>query len=115
MVGNDAVNRVDYLGQIDCSELSIQAFNRCMDNTSPWEYAEYTDRQNLAARYRYCQDYAQSVFKKCEEERSAESAKCACLVVGGVGLAYGAYRVCRMVPSLFPPLWWTIPGNLAMP
>ena len=115
MVGNDPVNRVDYLGQIDCSELSIQAFNRCMDNTSPWEYAEYTDRQNLAARYRYCQDYAQSVFKKCEEERSAESAKCACLVVGGVGLAYGAYRVCRMVPSLFPPLWWTIPGNLAMP
>lgn len=32
----------------------------------------------------------------------------------GVGL-YVAYRVVRMIPSLFPPLWWTIPGNAAIP
>jgi hypothetical protein len=33
------------------------------------------------------------------------------VVVGG----YVIYRVVRMLPSLFPPLWWTIPANAAMP
>ncbi len=32
----------------------------------------------------------------------------------GVGL-YVAYRVIRMLPSLLPPLWWTIPANVAVP
>ena len=33
-----------------------------------------------------------------------------------IGLvAYGAYRVIRMLPSLAPPLWWTIPLNAAAP
>lgn len=36
--------------------------------------------------------------------------------VGGTAiLFYGAYRVVRMAPSLVPPLWWTIPANLACP
>ena len=29
--------------------------------------------------------------------------------------AYITYRVIRMIPSLFPPLWETIPANLAIP
>lgn len=33
----------------------------------------------------------------------------------GVGAAYGAYRALRMIPSLIPPLWWTIPGNVVIP
>lgn len=40
------------------------------------------------------------------------------VVVGGaaaVGLGYLIYRGVRMIPSLAPPLWWTIPGNLAVP
>ncbi|MBV7298295.1 DUF4157 domain-containing protein [Enterovibrio sp. NIFS-20-8] len=32
-----------------------------------------------------------------------------------VGLGYLIYRGVRMLPSLAPPLWWTIPGNLAVP
>ena len=35
------------------------------------------------------------------------------VVVGGT--AYIVYRCLRMVPSLFPPLWPTIPGNLVVP
>jgi len=35
------------------------------------------------------------------------------VVVGG--MLYILYRCGRMVPSLFPPLWWTIPANIAMP
>lgn len=31
------------------------------------------------------------------------------------GVVYIVYRCGRMVPSLLPPLWWTIPGNLAAP
>lgn len=38
------------------------------------------------------------------------------VVVGGaVAGGYLLYRVVRMLPSLAPPLWWTIPGNLAVP
>jgi RHS repeat-associated protein len=33
----------------------------------------------------------------------------------GVGGAYIAYRCVRMIPSLLPPLWWTIPANGAIP
>jgi uncharacterized protein RhaS with RHS repeats len=34
----------------------------------------------------------------------------------GLGAAgYVGYRAVRMLPSLAPPLWWTIPGNLAVP
>jgi hypothetical protein len=28
---------------------------------------------------------------------------------------YIVYRCIRMIPSLAPPLWWTIPGNLVAP
>ncbi|HYJ85634.1 MAG TPA: RHS repeat-associated core domain-containing protein, partial [Pyrinomonadaceae bacterium] len=36
-------------------------------------------------------------------------------VVAGVGAGYLIYRGLRMIPSLFPPLWPTIPANLAIP
>ncbi|NJO18626.1 MAG: hypothetical protein HC877_23735 [Thioploca sp.] len=36
-------------------------------------------------------------------------------VVAGVGLGYVIYRGIRFLPSLFPPLWPTIPANLAIP
>jgi hypothetical protein len=40
----------------------------------------------------------------------------ACEVTGGAVLAYAAYRVIRMIPSVaFPPLWPTIPINVAVP
>jgi len=32
-----------------------------------------------------------------------------------VGTGYLIYRGIRMIPSLAPPLWWTIPANLAIP
>jgi hypothetical protein len=35
--------------------------------------------------------------------------------VATVGAGYLAYRGLRMLPSLFPPLWPTIPANLAIP
>jgi RHS repeat-associated protein len=40
--------------------------------------------------------------------------KVATVVVAG-GVTYIVYRCVRMAPSLFPPLWWTIPGNAAIP
>ncbi|SHJ09847.1 RHS repeat-associated core domain-containing protein [Clostridium amylolyticum] len=36
-------------------------------------------------------------------------------VGAGVGGTYIAYRVVRMLPSLLPPLWWTIPENAVIP
>jgi len=35
------------------------------------------------------------------------------LLIGGGG--YLLYRCVRMIPSLFPPLWWTIPENAVAP
>jgi RHS repeat-associated protein len=39
----------------------------------------------------------------------------ACEVALGVGTTYLIYRGIRMLPSLFPPLWPTIPFNAAVP
>jgi hypothetical protein len=38
----------------------------------------------------------------------------ATVAVGAAGV-YIVYRCLRMVPSLAPPLWWTIPANAALP
>ena len=35
--------------------------------------------------------------------------------IGVVGGTYLIYRGIRMIPSLVPPLWWTIPANIATP
>lgn len=47
------------------------------------------------------------------------SMKKAATLTGGAlglgGLGYGAYRLIRFLPSLAPPLWWSIPENLAIP
>jgi len=43
------------------------------------------------------------------------TAKNAAVIGGGLGLGYLAYRTIRMLPSLLPPLWPTIPENLAIP
>jgi hypothetical protein len=34
---------------------------------------------------------------------------------GAVVAGYLIYRGIRMLPSLLPPLWWTIPANAAIP
>jgi len=35
------------------------------------------------------------------------------VTIGVIGGSYLIYRTARMLPSLAPPLWWTIPINLA--
>jgi Toxin with a conserved tryptophan and TIP tripeptide motif len=35
--------------------------------------------------------------------------------VAAAAAGYVIYRVLRFLPSLLPPLWWTIPENLAIP
>jgi len=52
---------------------------------------------------------------KTEETPSSDVAKKVAAGVGIAAVAYGAYRVIRFLPSLFPPLWPTIPANLAIP
>lgn len=44
-----------------------------------------------------------------------DTAKKIVAVGGGAALAYLTYRAVRMLPSLLPPLWPTIPVNLAVP
>jgi RHS repeat-associated protein len=47
--------------------------------------------------------------------RNGDTAKKIGIGVGALGTAYVAYRVIRFIPSLYPPLWWTIPANAATP
>jgi len=48
-------------------------------------------------------------------DSSGNPIKMAGAAVGAGILAYGAYRLIRFLPSLYPPLWGTIPANLATP
>lgn len=48
-------------------------------------------------------------------EMLGEGAKTGAKGILGIGAGYAIYRAVRMIPSLFPPLWWTIPENAAIP
>ena len=50
---------------------------------------------------------------KANECPSAGTVLAAAAATAGAG--YIAYRCLRMLPSLAPPLWWTIPANVATP
>ena len=50
-----------------------------------------------------------------ETRDNTEKYKKAAKVVGIGAGAYVAYRIIRMIPSLLPPLWWTLPANAACP
>jgi len=51
-------------------------------------------------------DYKRSQCEACESMATT-------VVIGGT--VYIIYRCVRMIPSLLPPLWWTIPGNVVTP
>jgi RHS repeat-associated protein len=59
---------------------------------------------------------AEMPFPGAKSEMCGEDCKdtAATVVVAG-GTAYIVYRCVRMVPSLMPPLWPTIPANLVVP
>lgn len=46
---------------------------------------------------------------------SPEQVRTVTYVTCGVAGGYFFYRCGRMIPSLLPPLWWTIPGNALCP
>ncbi|MGY0374218.1 RHS repeat-associated core domain-containing protein [Clostridium sp. JNZ J1-5] len=51
-------------------------------------------------------------YKGKKKKEQTKKAVTGVVVVGG---GYLVYRAIRFIPSLAPPLWWTIPGNLAIP
>lgn len=48
-------------------------------------------------------------------ERNADIAKAVGKTAATAGGCYVVYRGIRMIPSLFPPLWWTIPIQIEIP
>jgi hypothetical protein len=52
--------------------------------------------------------------KSCPADKDS-TAKAALTVGAAVTGTYLLYRGARMLPSLAPPLWWTIPANVAVP
>lgn len=54
-------------------------------------------------------DWPKTKMEACDTCQKAADV----VVVGGVG--YIVYRCVRMIPSLAPPLWWTIPENALIP
>ena len=52
--------------------------------------------------------------KACPDDKNS-TCKAALKTAGVLGGSYLLYRGVRMIPSLAPPLWWTIPANIAVP
>ena len=50
-----------------------------------------------------------------ERDRTREVGTAVAGTAATIGAGYIVYRGLRMLPSLFPPLWGTIPANLAIP
>ena len=54
--------------------------------------------------------------KKMQSVCESDPGMCAAAATaGGIAIGYVTYRCLRMVPSLFPPLWPTIPANVVIP
>ena len=56
--------------------------------------------------------YDPSKKKKDNNNQTVENVEKAVITIGG---SYLIYRAIRMIPSLFPPGWWSIPANLVTP
>jgi len=67
--------------------------------------------EQLWKQYARCQELEPEA---CKEEKCDVCKKVA-VGVAAVGTGYIIYRCVRMIPSLFPPLWPTIPLNAAAP
>jgi RHS repeat-associated protein len=69
------------------------------------------ERDNLAKLEKL---YRDKCGGDCPERASSTSSNVA-TAAGVAGALYITYRIVRMIPSLFPPLWETIPANIAIP
>jgi RHS repeat-associated protein len=49
------------------------------------------------------------------EEDGLSVGETAMVAVAAAGVGYVVYRAIRIIPSLIPPLWWTLPANIAVP
>ena len=49
------------------------------------------------------------------EDGTNKALRTGAVLGGGAIVGYGVYRFIRFLPSLAPPLWPTIPANLAIP
>jgi len=56
-----------------------------------------------------------SLQKEISTNEIKEVAEDVVIGVGTTAILYGVYRFVRMLPSLLPPLWFTIPANAACP
>lgn len=65
--------------------------------------------------YKKAKEYKNKKAKEYKDKKKKEQTKKATTGVLVVGGGYLVYRVIRFIPSLTPPFWWTIPGNLAIP
>ena len=61
------------------------------------------------------EDLATRPVPAADPKPGNEAVKRTAEVGAAIGAGYIAYRVIRMIPSLFPPLWWTIPENAVIP
>ncbi len=87
--------------------------------SASWDPEGHWDVDNgLGERQRYDQNGKPITAEEAHRPKPVvppEAVKTVVVVGAGVGVGYFIYRGARMIPSLFPPLWPTIPANLAFP
>jgi len=125
------------LGSDDCATLSwkIAMFKKIIAAHIAWDAAHNTNFHSLtdipdhmnglnwciqlhqAKCTNNCPKFVQipQTDPAVESSRPKVNVKAVEVAVGGAATAYIIYRVVRMLPSLFPPLWPTIPVNAAIP
>ena len=128
-VGGNPVSYVDPLGQArkggktgEWWEFTDRNFQRWFHLCIKGPGDADANRADLAEAYRMWVKYGKPDGKNgCggppppPAPACGETCKTTANVVVAGGTAYLVYRCLRMVPSLLPPLWPTIPANLAIP
>ncbi|MEK8756136.1 hypothetical protein P2R60_21790, partial [Escherichia coli] len=98
-------------------------------NRSHWSTSK-TPSYTKSVSWQHHHSSAPNSIKKCAKKYGFEpepskdlscktsglSTTDAALATGAtIGAGYVIYRVIRFIPSLAPPLWWSIPANVVTP
>jgi hypothetical protein len=85
-------------------------YKHCKEDPADPNYIICKDHQTgKRTRKKKPADWPQTKMESCSSCQQAADV----VIVGGTG--YIVYRCLRMIPSLAPPLWWTIPENVLIP
>lgn len=92
-------------------EIIKKSKDRSLPGSERQRYQEEAKVRGLRNKQKRQSNFSVEVYK----DSIVEIGKSIVGVGATAGCVYVLYRVVRMIPSIAPPLWWTIPLNVACP